>query len=68
MLSSFSTSFLDTKRTSSSQMYIKKDKTHKSERREKLMNTKAVLVKGTIFKSRDQSTLKRECTSDQTQE
>lgn len=57
MLSSFSTSFLDImKRTSSNQMYIKKgnkdqDKIRKPERRrEKLMNTKAGLVKGTIFK------------------
>lgn len=57
MLSSFSTSFLDImKRTSSNQMYIKKgnkdqDKICKPERRrEKLMNTKAGLVKGTIFK------------------
>lgn len=57
MLSSFSTSFLDImKRTSSNQIYIKKgnkdqDKIGKPERRrEKMMNTKAGLVKGTIFK------------------
>lgn len=57
MLSSFSTSFLDImKRTSSDQVYIKKrnkdqDKIHKPERRrEKLMNTKAGFVEGTIFK------------------
>lgn len=57
MLSSFSTSFLDImKRTSSNQIYVKKgnkdqDKIGKPKRRrEKLMNTKAGLVKGTIFK------------------
>lgn len=57
MLSSFSTSFLDIlKRKSSNQMYIKngnkdQDKTRKPEgRREKLMNTKAGLLKGTILK------------------